>query len=87
MFDVELDKQPSKFLRQCDKILFERFSEKIDNLVINPIPSDAIRIKGSDLLWRVRVGDYRMIYYIRYELQRIIISKIAHRSNVYDRLE
>ncbi len=86
MFDVELDKQPLRFLRKCDAITAGRITEKLKILGIFPIPPDAVRLKGADA-WRVRIGDHRMIYYINYEKKRIAVVKIGHRSNVYDRLE
>ena len=85
MLDVTLDRQPERFLNKAERTLAGRFAEKIEELRKNPIPSDARRISGS-ALWRVRVGDYRILYYVRYERQTVFIAKIDHRSRVYDNL-
>lgn len=83
MFDVQLSKQAVKFLSSCDKILSGRFTEKIDFLVNNPVPPDAKRLKGVSS-WRIRVGDYRIIYEIHYDVKTVLITKIGHRSIIYD---
>jgi hypothetical protein len=44
MFEIKLDKQPEHFLYRCEKKLFDRMSEKLESLKVNPFPSDAKRI-------------------------------------------
>ena len=54
-----------------NKILESIFS-RIDELKNEPIPNDAIKLKGSNSLYRIRVGDYRIVYDI--EFNKIIIT-------------
>lgn len=58
-----------------------RIFNKIDGLKGNITSSDIKRLKGSDK-FRLRVGDYRVIFSIEDDL--IIIWKVGHRKNVYD---
>lgn len=57
-------------------------------LSVNPY-SELLRIKklkGADELYRIRLGDYRIVYEIRNEALVIIVIKIGHRSDVYRNL-
>lgn len=46
MLEIVLDKQADKFLRRCEKILFDRVVRKLEELKINPIPHDSKRMQG-----------------------------------------
>ena len=84
MFDVKLDKQPERFLRHCEAVLFDRIVSKLEILKTNPIPHDAKRVSGYERpTFRIRIGKYRALYWINYEGKRIIIVKIDHRESVY----
>ncbi|MBI4918709.1 type II toxin-antitoxin system RelE/ParE family toxin [archaeon] len=84
MFDVKLDKQPEKFLKNCEKLLFDRIVSKLKELKENPVPHDAKRIAGYELpTFRIRIGKYRSLYRINYQTNTIIVVKIDHRENVY----
>ena len=84
-FTVKYDKQPIKFLKQQDKHISKRIINKIEEtLSENPIPQDAKRVKGvKDLIFRIRIGDYRTLYRINYQTKKIIIIKIDKRHRAY----
>jgi len=84
LLDVELDNQPRRFLKRAPEFLAGRIAEKLKALREQPFPTGAERLAGSTL-WRVRVGDYRILYYVKYAQQVVFISKIDHRKRVYDR--
>lgn len=85
MFEVNLDKQAENFLTKCENEVFERVSEKLENLKQNAVPHDAKRVLGYELpTFRIRIGKYRALYRINYEEKRIIIVKIDKRDKVYD---
>jgi len=86
MYGVELAESAARFLKQCDKVVSVRITEKIKILETNSIPSNVLRLKEKSS-WRMRVGDYRVIYEIRHDAKKILVTKIGHRSNVYDGLE
>ena len=84
MFDIKLDKQPEKFLKSCEKILFDRIISKFKELKENPVPHDSKRIVGYELpTFRIRIGKYRVLYRLNYETSTIIIVKIDNRENIY----
>lgn len=85
MFEIKLDKQPEHFLVKCENEIFERVSEKLEDLKQNPVPHDAKRVIGYELpTFRIRIGKYRALYRINYEEKRIIVVKIDKREKVYD---
>ena len=84
MFAIDYDKQPLKFLKNQDKHIIQRIMDKIDELSNNPIPHNAIAIVGEHGVYRIRIGDYRAIYRINYQLNNIIIVKLDKRERAYD---
>ncbi len=84
MFSVSFASQPKKFLNKIDKIPLKRIASKIENLKSNPVPPDAKTIEGSkNKVFRIRVGDYRILYEIYYEENLISVDRIDKRSRVY----
>lgn len=83
MFDVELSNQADKFLRKCPEELHGRITEKIEELRNEPFPSGSIALQGSDKIYRIRVGDYRLVYAIHPEHNLLRIFDIDKRSRVY----
>jgi len=60
-------------------------SKAIDNLKENPRPVGCKKLKGeTDYLWRVRVGNYRIIYTIEDVIKVIEIRKVGHRKDIYE---
>lgn len=84
-FSVQFDNQPENFLKKADKILRERLCKKIEALREDPIPHDAKRvITRKEKTFRVRVGDYRVLYVVYFEDNTLLIAKIDKRSRAYD---
>lgn len=62
----------------------ERIILKSESLAENPYPSGVKKLKGSeDIFWRVRVGNYRVIYSVDDEIKIIDIRKVGHRKDIY----
>ena len=83
MLNISYSNRPKKFLKKADKILVKRLIEKIENLRENPITHDTKTVEGSKGLFRVRVGDYRILYEVDYRNNLIGIIKIDKRPRVY----
>jgi mRNA interferase RelE/StbE len=58
--------------------------EKIEALCKMPRPSRCRKLQGSSDLWRIRIGDYRVVYSIDDSKQRIDVVAVRHRSQAYD---
>lgn len=73
-----------KELRKISSPTLNRIVEKIEALSHNPRPSGAQMLKGEGRYFRIRKGDYRIIYEVDDSAQVITIIKIGHRREVYD---
>jgi mRNA interferase RelE/StbE len=71
----ELEKLPSSIAR--------RIIEHIEALLINPRTTRSVKLQGNRNLWRIRVGDYRVIYRIDNSARVIDVSIIRHRRDAY----
>lgn len=84
MFDVEYSNQAKKFLKNTDKIFVKRLLEKIEVLREKPIIHDSKMVEGyKEKLYRVRIGNYRILYEVDYKNNMIGIVKIDKRQKVY----
>ena len=85
MFDIVLGKQPTDFLKKCDKTTYERVMEKLLVLRSNPVPGDVKRVVGYNLpTFRLRTGKYRTPYRINYPANTIFVVTIDLRDRVYE---
>jgi len=85
-FSIYLSTSSQKFLKKLDEINYERIIKRLEELSVDPFPSDAKRIIGrKEKVFRVRVGNYRILYVVYLEKQAILISNIDKRSRIYKR--
>jgi len=74
---IEYDNQPLKFLKKLDKNDVNRILDKIDQtLPNNPVPHNAKSIVNQHNCFRIRIGDYRVLYRVNYQDKKIVIFKI-----------
>jgi len=84
MFEIKYSNQANKFLKKADKVLLIRLIKKIEEIKKQPIIHDTKTVEGyEEKLFRIRVGDYRILYEVDYKLNKIGIIKIDKRSKVY----
>lgn len=62
----------------------ERIAAAIDGLATDPRPSGAVKLAGRDD-FRIRVGDYRIVYAVDDAERLVLVARIAHRRDVYRR--
>ncbi len=85
MFNIFLGSQPEKFLKKVEKELRYRIWEKLEELKLNPFPSEVVRIAGKkEKAFRVRVGKYRIQYHISQDKNEIVVFDIDKRGKAYD---
>ena len=84
MYQILLSRSSERFLRKCDKELYERLIKKIKELSLNPFPPDIKRVIGiAEKTFRVRVGGYRIQYVVFHEKSEILILDIDKRPRAY----
>lgn len=85
MLEVEFSNKARSFLRKTEKTIEERIASKIEELRIDPFPKGIEKIKGEEgKAYRIRVGDYRIIYDVQFEINKLLIVKVGKRENIYD---
>ena len=89
MYIIEFTNKAEKDLGKLPKQTIARILDKIDKLVDDPRPSGHKKLNdfhvpnAPDDFYRIRIGDYRVIYAIEEEIITITVVKVAHRKEVY----
>ena len=85
-YEVLIEKRAEKDFKNISKINHKRIIAAILTLKDNLRPVDVRKISGSENYYRVRAGDYRIIYEIDDNKKKVIIFRIRHRREVYENL-
>ena len=83
MYAVLLEAAAERSLRRLDAVVFRRVVSELRVLADNPRPADCRKLTGSDRDWRVRVGDYRIVYEINDRARKLRVMRIRHRREAY----
>jgi len=85
MYQVQFSRSAEKEIAALPGAVVKRLAKAIDGLENNPRPQGCKKLKGSaENLWRIRVGDYRVVYSIEDVLLIVDIRKVGHRKDIYD---
>jgi len=76
--------RPRRDLAKLPRAIAERIARAIDALSIQPRPPGCVKMEGPDGFWRIRVGDYRIIYQIHDDHLIVLVVRIGHRRDVYE---
>jgi mRNA interferase RelE/StbE len=83
-YAVELKASARKELEKLPAKLIGRIFPKLEALGDEPRPAGCKKLKGGQQEWRIRVGDYRVVYTIDDARLRVSVTRIRHRSEVYE---
>jgi mRNA interferase RelE/StbE len=72
-----------KDLRSLPRSTVMRVTRQIDVLRDDPISRYSVKLTGSKGLYRIRVGDYRVIYGVDQDAKQVTIHHVRHRRDVY----
>ena len=70
-------------LRKLPKEIQTRITRKIAQLGEDPYPHGTEKLSTHTNLWRIRIGDYRVIYTVEHKELLVLVLKIGHRREVY----
>ncbi len=82
-YSVVVARSARRELEHLDAGVARRIISRIETLASNPRPPGCVKLQGADDLWRIRVGDYRVIYSIDNDARIVDISAVRHRSDAY----
>ncbi|MEO0114244.1 MAG: type II toxin-antitoxin system RelE/ParE family toxin [candidate division WOR-3 bacterium] len=83
MYEVYLERAAEKDLKRLSAVDFYRIISRIKSLSNDPRPWDCRKIVGSKSDWRIRIGDYRIIYEIDEKAKAVRVMRVRHRREVY----
>lgn len=83
-YRIALASSAEKELYRLPKKAIARIVTRLDQLEFAPRPPGCKKLKGGDYEWRIRVGDYRIVYVIDDSAKTIDVTRIAHRRDVYE---
>jgi mRNA interferase RelE/StbE len=84
-YSVEVKPSAQKELEALPDALLARVVRKLDSLEDAPRPVGCKKLKGYEDQWRIRVGDWRVVYIIDDATKLVSITRIAHRREVYEK--
>ena len=83
-YDLFFEPRAEREYARLHEPMLDRVNRAIDALAVEPRPVDATKLAGRDD-YRIRVGDWRVVYEIDDARRRILLVRIAHRRDVYRR--
>ena len=83
MYTIVLSNHARKALGKLERLVQQRIVVSLDLLKVEPRPPKAVKLKGKDAVWRIRVGDYRILYEVIDRELVVWVVRIAGRKDVY----
>lgn len=83
MYQITFKKSALKELSDISKPYNQNIAIAIDKLAETPRPDGVKKIKGEENAYRIRIGDYRVIYTIEDVIKIVEIQRIRHRKDAY----
>jgi len=83
MYRVHFAGRAARAFRKLPPEIQRRLDPAILALADNPRPPGCLKLSGPDSLWRIRVGDYRIVYQIQDEVLLVLVVNIGHRREIY----
>jgi mRNA interferase RelE/StbE len=82
-YAIEFAASADKALQKLPLNVQRRIVAAIEKLSANPRPRGAVKLVGDQFAWRIRVGEYRVVYDIYDARLVILVVRIGHRKDVY----
>ena len=82
-YTLELSSAAQKALERLPKNVVIRVDKAINSLALDQRPRGYKKLAGTDNDYRIRVGDYRVVYEIADEIRIVRINRVRHRREVY----
>ncbi|MEH2023840.1 type II toxin-antitoxin system RelE family toxin [Nostoc sp.] len=82
-YQIEISNRAVKQLKKLSTDIRDRINEKILDLAENPCPSGVVKLENTDNQYRIRVGNYRVLYEIKDDVLIVKVVRVGHRRDVY----
>jgi mRNA interferase RelE/StbE len=84
-YQVALTSSAERELKRLSRTMVARLAPRVESLAADPRPLGCKKLRGGDKEWRIRVGDYRVVYTIDDARLLVEVTRIRHRREVYNR--
>ncbi len=84
-WQVEFSADAARQLRGLPADVQRRISVRIDGLIKNPLPAGSKKLAGQTSGYRIRIGDYRVLYELQKHRLVVFVVKVGHRRDIYRR--
>ena len=82
-YSISLKPSVEKDLRSLPKSTVVRVIDQIKGLKTAPLPRKALKLSNAEHLYRIRVGDYRIVYEVDTKAKQVLIHYVRHRRDIY----
>ncbi len=83
MYSIEFAPAAKRQFDKLPKDIQQRLAPRIEALASDPRPSGCMKLSGGDSEYRIRIGDYRVVYDVSEQQLRILVLKVGDRNGVY----
>ena len=82
-YRVEWKRAAVKELKRLPADVIARVARAVGGLSANPFPPDVVKLAGAQYTYRLRIGDYRVVYTVEASVLLVEIVRVRHRSDAY----
>ena len=82
-YSINIVSSAAREIKKLEKHTIIKVLAQLDEMRLNPLPTNSKRLTGKAVYYRVRLGDYRIIYDIDMDSKLVTVYKVAHRKDVY----
>lgn len=82
-FTITVARSARREIEALDTTILKRIFPKLEALAREPRPQGCRKLRGESNLWRIRIGDHRVLYSVDDALRLVDIVAIRHRSQAY----
>jgi len=86
LYKIEWKNSAKKELKKIEKTTISKIIGTVETLASEPHPTGSRKLQGSEHLYRIRVGDYRIVYSVESNVLRIEIIRVSDRKDIYRKL-
>lgn len=84
-YHIVIELKAAKALTKIHPQYQSRIANAIDALSVEPRPDGCVKLTGTTNAYRVRVGDYRVVYEVADSINIVTVTRIGHRKDIYER--
>ena len=83
MYLIRFKKSAEKEIEKLPASVVKKIAPAINSLAKDPRPKGAKKLESKEEIWRIRIGDYRVLYAIEDVIKIIEVRNIGHRKDIY----